>query len=202
MKRWPGIWVFLVLLLNVPIWAQGKNEVAVYALANFNPAYFAVQSGVEFAGDTTPGIGWGADYSRTLSKHNAVGILYGQNSSEAQLFQGTQFLPCCNGATWPLQRYEVSIQAVQQFERGRWGAFIFEGPGTIVTNGGANESGWTANFAVISGFGFDVRLTRRLFARSRVSFEDSNTGCYYDRACNQATWSVAQDLWSGIAFKW
>ena len=188
--------LFLVVLSTF-VFAQQRNEVSGYALGNFNPAYFAVQSGQEFAGSTAAGIGWGADYTRTLTKHNAISILYGQNPSDAQLFTGNnQFY------TWTLKRYEISVQAIQQFHHKRYGAFIFEGPGAIVTNGGSTLSGWTGNFAFVSGFGFEYQFNKHFYSKSRVSFEDSNTGCYADKACFHSTWSVAQDLWSGIAFKW
>jgi hypothetical protein len=174
-----------------------KNEAAAYALGNFNPAYFATQTGQIFAGDNTAAIGYGVDYNRTLTKHNAIGILVGQDSVQAELFEGNNSF-----FRWKLRRYEVSILASQQFTRKRLTGFIFEGPGAIVTNGGAALSGWTGNFAIVTGFGVEYSFTKHFGERTRVSFEDSNTGCYGDRLCNQARWSVAQDLWSGLSFRW
>lgn len=187
--------VFAMLLAN-SLFGQ-RNEAAGYAMGNFNPAYFANQSGTIFAGDNTAAIGFGFDYDRALTRHNAIGILAGQDDVTAELYEGKNTFD-----TWTLKRYEVSVLATQQFTRKKITGFIFEGPGAIVTDGGAKESGWTANFAVVTGFGFDYAIAKHLAMRTRVSFEDSNAGCYLDKSCNQARWSVAQDLWSGFAFKW
>lgn len=187
--------VFAMLFAQV-LFAQ-RNEAAGYAMGNFNPAYFANQSGTIFAGDNTAAIGFGVDYDRTLTRHNAVGILAGQDDVSAEIYEGGN-----NFFTWRLRRYEVSILAQQQFAHKKLTGFIFEGPGVIVTHSSPQLSGWTGNFAVVTGFGFDYAFAKHLAARTRVSFEDSNAGCYEDKSCSQARWSVAQDLWSGVAFKW
>lgn len=188
--------LLLLLLLSFPCFAQ-KNEAAAYALGNFNPAYFAVSYGVIFAGDTTPGTGYGLGYSRKLTKHNALGIIAGTDIIDAQLYDGNNQFD-----VWSLRRYEVSIVAVQQFTHGGVTGFIFEGPGTIITVASPKLSGTSANLALTTGFGVDMPMTNHLSWQSRLSFVDSNPGCYGDRACHYASWSVAQDLWSGIAVRW
>lgn len=185
----------LLAFIASPLFAQ-SNQVTAYALGNFNPAYFANQNGI-FAGDNTAAIGWGIDYDRTLTKHNSAAILFGQDDVKAELYQGNNTLD-----TWGLRRYEVSILAEQHFSHKAWTGFIFEGPGAIVTHSAPQLSGWTGNISIVSGFGFTYAIDKHFGIKTRASFEDSNAGCYEDRHCSQARWSVAQDLWSGLQVKW
>lgn len=187
----------LALLLFPALCFAQKNEVTAYVMGNFNPAYFAVQSGSIFAGDNSAAIAYGLDYIRTLSKHNALGLLAGTDNVLAELYNGNNSFQ-----TWTLRRYEVSILAQQQFKHKSWTGFMFEGPAVILTRSSPLLTGTTGTFAVTTGFGFEYAFSKHFGERSRLSFLDSNTGCYGDHACHSARWSVAQDLWSGLAFRW
>lgn len=189
----------IILLLFASACFAQKNEVVAYAMGNWNPTYFATQNGNVFAGETSPGVGYGLSYSRALNKRNALTLLAGEDNIDALLYEGNnQFF------TWSIRRYEVSVSAVQQWTHKKTGVtgFIFEGPGAIVTHSSPKLSGWSANFAIMTGFGVAVPMNNHFSWQARMSFEDSNTGCYGDKGCHFAEWAVTQNAWSGLAVSW
>jgi hypothetical protein len=179
-----------------PAFYGQRADVGIFAVGNFNPSTdISIQNTPHTAvSSNKSSIGGGVEYRRWFSDRNGLGFLYVQNPSDGKLiWQGQDYI-------WPQMRRDFSILATQQFEIGRFVTFFNEGPGVVITNGYSN-SGWSAGFAFVAGLGIDYPLSRRLSARTGVTFLDTKSGCYDDQTCH-ATWGVVEDVRVGLAYKW
>ena len=203
MKRF----LFLTLLLTSPLFAQ--NQVGVFAIGNFNPAHYIqlnTQGGQLIVSSMSDEMGGGAEYRRTIGPDWQVGLLYLQDEVQAKLFWSTAYSPntgvTVGESVWPLMRYEADVLVTRNVPA--WHKitpFLQGGPGWIVTDSLVKNSGWSHNFAFVSGYGFDYAVTKRITARVGTTLDLARTGCYGDHTCN-ASWAVAQNLRAGFVFSW
>ncbi len=94
----------------------------------------------------------------------------------------------------------MSVLATESVNMKNFAIFVSGGPGVLLTNGYIN-CGWSGNFAVVSGAGTDYQLSRRLSARTGVTFVVTESGCYQDPTCHAKS-SMVEDVRLGIAYKW
>jgi hypothetical protein len=173
-----------------------RNDIAIFTAGNLNPASnIFIQNTPHLAvSSNKSSLGGSAEYRRWFSNRTALGLLYTQNPSDGKLlWQGQNYI-------WPQMRWDLSILATRSFKARSVAPFICAGPGIVLTNGYAN-SGWSAGFALVGGFGTDVQISRRFSARTGIAFLDTKNGCYDDPTCRE-TRSVVEDLRVGIAYNW
>jgi hypothetical protein len=173
-----------------------RSDVGFFTVGNFNPvSYISIQNAPHTAiSSNKSSLGGGAEYRHWFSDHNALGLLYTQNPSDGKLlWQGQNYI-------WPQMRWDFSILGTESFNVRNIAPFVCGGPGIVVTNGYGN-SGWSAGFAFVAGIGTDYQLSRRISARTGITFLDTKSGCYDDQTCH-ATWGVAEDLRVGLVYKW
>jgi hypothetical protein len=185
-----------------------RADVGIFTVGNFNPASFvhlddASHGGQQVVSSNKSSLGGGAEYRWRWGDRNAVGFLYVQNPSDGKLWVSSS--ASASGAStqsyiWPLMRWDFSILATQSFKVKNMAPFVCAGPGAVVTNGYGN-SGWSAGFALVAGFGTDYRLGRRWSVREGVTFLNTRNGCYDDPTCHE-TWGVVEDLRVGAVYRW
>jgi hypothetical protein len=173
-----------------------RADVGLFTVGNFNPSMtISIQNTPHTAISLNKSsMGGGAEYRRWFSDRSALSLLYVQNPSDGKLlWQGQSYI-------WPQMRRDFSVLATQRFEMGRFVFFFNAGPGVVVTNGYSN-CGWSAGFALVAGLGTDYQLSRRLSARTGVTFLGTRSGCYDDQTCHES-WGVVEDLRVGLVYKW
>ena len=207
----------LLLILSTAVCGaqELKNELAVSAVGNLNSVSYIFLSQRVFTADgalsqdgrpTTSSqkssVGWGMEYRRWLSPHYALGAIFEQNTSDGKLLPagypvGNEYLYYY----WPQMHYESGVLLTERFPAGvRFTPFLHEGAGGNITDGYDN-SGWSHDFAFITGFGVDYALSARTALRVGMNILNTRTGCYGDHTCRQ-TWSNVQDLKLGVVYRW
>lgn len=198
---WP-----LLLFVSIPILAQ-RNEIAVSAIGDFNPASYIRLNDLGHGGESVvssnkSSAGGSVEYRHWFGDFG-LGALYEQNPSDGKLFVGAT--PSMNGAKetvfiWPLMRYEALILGAERFSMGKSEAFIQEGAGVLLSNGYGN-SGWSPTPAYAYGFGIDYQIGKHLASRSGLLLSVARPGCYGDQTCS-ASWATSQDARTGLVFRW
>jgi hypothetical protein len=185
-----------------------RTDIGIFTVGNFNSTSLihlndSSHGGQQVVSSNKSSFGGGAEYRWRLSDRNALGFLYVQNASDGKLWVSSN--ASASGSTsqtyiWPIMRYDFSILATQSFKAANIAPFVCEGPGTVVTNGYRN-SGWSAGFAFVAGLGADYQISRRLSARTGVTFLNTKNGCYDDPTCSES-WGVVEDFRVGVVYKW
>jgi hypothetical protein len=93
-------------------------------------------------------------------------LSYKQNRSDGKL--ETPFANEKGTSIWPLIGYEFSVLETEKFNINKFSPFLSEGLGWIVTNGYSN-SGWSRDFAIVTGLGTDCKISKRFAARASVT---------------------------------
>jgi opacity protein-like surface antigen len=187
-----------LLCLSLPTLAQ-RNDLAVYAVGNFNSAsYIYIPGDQPVAASDKSSLGGGIEYRRWITPHIAVGPWFEANPSDGKLEWFEHYY------IWPVMRYEFATLATEQFKP-QWkiAPFFTEGPGFIVTQSLVKNSGWSEDFALFIGAGVDYRILKHWAARAGLTFVDSATGCYGDPTCTtKKSFAVSQDVRAGLAYRW
>jgi hypothetical protein len=173
-----------------------RAELGIFAVGNFNPVtnIYINNEPHQAVSSNKSSLGGGLEYRRWFSDHTALGLLYTQNPSDGKLlWQGQNYI-------WPQMRWDMAVLATERVNIGNFAPFVSGGPGVLLTNGYGN-CGWSGSFAVVSGAGTDYRLSRRLTARTGISFLITKSGCYQDPTC-QAKSGMVEDLRLGFVYKW
>lgn len=208
-----------MLLAALPAFTQSaapavpKNEIGIFATGNLNSVSYVIlsQNGAHGSGpvilqnDTEDAPGFGLSYNYWFTKDNAVGLLYSLDQSTDNLWvPAYATFPSQSLNKWALTDMHLSVVLTQQINKGkhlrRFVPFISEGVGTQVTYGGV-VSGWSADFLVTLGGGTDIVLTPHWSIRNGVMLLNTKTGCFDDPTCVE-TWSSAEDVRSGLVYKW
>lgn len=195
----------LLLILSTAVCGSQelKNEIAISAVGNLNSvSYIYLSNGLPVTSSQKSSVGWGMEYRHWLAPHYALGAIFEQNTSDGKL------LPAADGTpynyryyNWPQMHYETGVLMTERFAAGkRLTAFVHEGAGGNLTNG-YDISGWSHDFAFITGFGVDFPLKARTAMRAGMNILNTRTGCYGDHTCHQ-TWSNVQDLTLGFVYRW
>ena len=196
----------LLLILSTAVCGaqELKNEIAISAVGNLNSAsYIYLSDATPVTSSQKSSVGWGMEYRHWLSPHYAVGALFEQNPSDGKL------LPAYTSAKphvfhyymWPQMHYDMGVVLTERFAASkRITPFFHEGAGGNITNGYDN-SGWSHNFAFITGFGADYAVGKRTALRAGMNILNTKTGCYGDHTCRQ-TWSNVQNLTLGAVYRW
>jgi len=195
----------LLLILSTAVCGaqEFKNEIAISAVGNLNSiSYITLHDGTPVTSSQKSSVGGGFEYRRWLSPHLALGGLFEQNSSDGMLLPARNPVPWkFTYYYWPQMHYEMGVLLTERFAAGkRITPFFHEGAGANVTDGYDN-SGWSHNFAFITGFGADYQVGKRTALRAGMNILNTKTGCYGDHTCQQ-TFSNVQDLTLGVVYRW
>jgi len=195
----------LILILSTAACAaqEMRNEIAISAVGNLNSAsYIYLRGGTPVMSTQKSSVGGGMEYRRWLSPHLALGALFEQNPSDGKLLTTYNHPPGrYDYHYWPQMHYETGVVLTERFAAGKKVTpFFHEGAGGVITNGYDN-SGWSHDFAFITGFGADYEIGKRTAMRAGMNILNTKTGCYGDHTCRQ-TWSNIQDLTLGVVYRW
>lgn len=184
-----------------------KDEAVLSAAANFNPTYYVeLWNGTnQITGGNADTVGGSAEYRYCWSGRWCLGPRYEQNKTDGVLWApngqggGTYY-------RWPLMRYEALALGTEKFPFGKWTPFVQEGAGFIVTNGYSN-SGWSEDFALVSGLGTEYALGGHWAASAGELLLNTANGCYGDPATPGITYcaqrrSLVQEPGFGFSYRW
>jgi len=127
----------------------------------------------------TNGTGWGtsAEYRKKIWGSNYGGVLFSDTPTNSTLYFSWR-----KPYSWPIRRSEFDILWTYEFApvRHRFVPYVTSGAGAIALNGGASQSGWDHQAALVGGAGSDVRLSRMFTLRVGFTMDWLKASTYSD----------------------
>ena len=179
-----------------------SNDLGLFGVGNFNGcSFFYVQGGTPVDGCYKSSAGGGVEYRHWFTPTLAVGLWGEANPSEGIQFTSSLQPDLYN---FPLIRYEFGLPVTLRFwTRKKIKPFAQFGFGYVVTQSLEAQSlaGWSYDFNLIGGGGFDYAISKHWSSRVGFLLWDGTQGCYNDPSCHSDI-GQAQDLRLGAVYGW